>query len=399
MGRLRKDRWPDVSRVSVASGVSGEIVRDSSKANRLYDFVRRGIQTGRFPLHQRIPTERDLAAQFGLSRPTASGAIQRLVKENLIRRNGKAGSTVIAVPPRQSLTFGAILIGLASQHREQTVCDMISKELARRAAMDNSFVLAQDPSWSEDPGESGVANRYRAIADEFISRRVAGAFLIPQEILADQFSSPTAAVVQDFQAAGIPVVLIDRDIVRYPELSRVDLVGIDNFEAGFALTRHFVDMGCRRIDFLAHTTRVPTQESRIDGFLRALQANGLRADAGAVRRGNLFDRDFVVNTLQQRHPDAALVVSDSRAASVMRFALDAGIKIPEQLRLGSFDDLPMSAHLPVPLTTIRQPAVGVAAVALRTMLQRMDDPLLPPVHSELHGELMVRRSSLAPVCT
>ena len=221
MGRLREDRWPDVSRVSVASGVSGEIVRDSSKANRLYDFVRRGIQTGRFPLHQRIPTERDLAAQFGLSRPTASGAIQRLVKENLIRRNGKAGSTVIAVPPRQSLTFGAILIGLASQHREQTVCDMISKELARRAGMDNSFVLAQDPSWSEDPGESGVANRYRAIADEFISRRVAGAFLIPQEILADQFSSPTAAVVQDFQAAGIPVVLIDRDIVRYPELSPI----------------------------------------------------------------------------------------------------------------------------------------------------------------------------------
>lgn len=93
--------------------------------------------------------------------------------------------------------------------------------------------------------ESGVSSRYRIIASEFINRRVSGVFLMPQEILADQFISPTASVIQDFQAAGIPVILIDRDIVRYPELSRMDLVGIDNFEAGFALTKHFVELGCR----------------------------------------------------------------------------------------------------------------------------------------------------------
>lgn len=368
-------------------------MRPSKKANQLYEFIRRGIETGKFRINERIPTERELATQFGMSRPTANGAIQRLAKENLIRRNGKAGSIVIAAPPRLSLTFGAILIGLASQHREETVSDTIGKELSRRAAMDKSFVLLQDPSWSEDPGESGVSSRYRAIADEFIDRRVSGVFLMPQEILADQYISPTASVIQDFQAAGIPVILIDRDIVRYPELSRMDLVGIDNFEAGFALTRHFIELGARRIVFLAHTTRVPTQESRIDGYLRALGASGLHVEPGTVCRGNLFDRDFVVETLRLRRPEAALVVSDSRAASVMRFALEAGIKIPEQLRLGSFDDLPMSAHLPVPLTTIRQPAAGVAAVALRTMLQRIDEPQLPPVHAELHGELVIRSSS------
>jgi LacI family transcriptional regulator len=372
-------------------------VRPSKKANQLYEFIRRGIETGKFRINERIPTERELATQFGMSRPTASGAIQRLVKENIIRRNGKAGSIVIAAPPRPSLTFGAILIGLATQHREETVCDTIGKELSRRAALDKSFVLLQDPSWSEDPGESGVSSRYRAIADEFLNRRVSGVFLMPQEILADQFISPTASVVQDFQAAGIPVILIDRDIVRYPELSRIDLVGIDNFEAAFALTRHFIEMGCRRLIFLAHTSRVPTQESRIDGYLRALGAGGLRAEPGTVCRGNLFDREFVVETLRRRRPDAAVVVSDSRAASVMRFALDCGIDIPHELRLGSFDDLPMSSHLPVPLTTIRQPAAGVAAVAMRTMLQRIDEPQLPPVHAELHGELIIRESSGAAI--
>ena len=155
-------------------------MRPSKKANQLYEFIRRGIETGKFRINDRIPTERELATQFGMSRPTASGAIQRLAKENLIRRNGKAGSIVISAPPRLSLTFGAILIGLASQHREETVSDTIGKELSRRAAMDKSFVLLQDPSWSEDPGESGVSSRYRVIASEFINRRVSGVFLMPQ---------------------------------------------------------------------------------------------------------------------------------------------------------------------------------------------------------------------------
>jgi LacI family transcriptional regulator len=368
-------------------------MRHAEKSKAVYNFIRRGIESGKFRVNERIPTERELAIQFGMSRPTIGGAINRLVKENLIHRNGKAGSTVIATPPRRSLTLGAILIGLGTQHREETVCDMVAKELSRRAGIERAFVLTQDPSWSEDPGESGVSNRYRDIADEFIHREVAGVFLMPQEILADQFISPTAAIVEDFQEASIPVLLIDRDIVRYPARSRVDLVGIDNFGAGFTLAKHFIDLGCRAIDFLAHTTRVPTQESRIDGYHRALEAHGIQADPARVQRGNLFNRDFVVETLRRRKPDAVLVVSDSRAAQVMRFALDAGIQIPEQIRLGSFDDLPMSAHLPVPLTTIRQPAAGVAAVALRTMLHRMDDPNLPPVHAELNGELVVRRSS------
>lgn len=367
--------------------------RPSKKADSIYDYIRRGIESGRFRIHDRIPTERDLARQFGISRPTVGGAIRRLVGENLIRRNGKTGSVVIAAPPRRSLTFGAILIGLATQHREETVCDAIGRELVRQAGMEKSVVLLQDPSWSEDPGEAGVSARYQAIANEFIDNKISGVFLMPQEILVDQFVSPTASVVQDFQAAGIPIVLIDRDIVRYPEWGRIDLVGIDNFEAGFTLTKHFIELGCRRIDFFAHASRVPTQESRIGGYLRALESYGIRGDSSAVQRGNLFDREFVIRTLDRRKPDAILVVSDSRAASVMRFALDSGIHIPDRLRLGGFDDLPMSARLPVPLTTVQQPAAGVATVALNTMLQRINNPQSPTVHVELHGELIVRKSS------
>ena len=73
------------------------------------------------------------------------------------------------------------------------------------------------------------------------------------------------------------------------------------------------------------------------------------------------------------------------------------MKVPQDLRIGSFDDLPSAARLPVPLTTIRQPASGLGYLAFRTMMQRIEEPSLAPVHSELTGELVVRASSGPPL--
>jgi LacI family transcriptional regulator len=368
-------------------------MRTPKESENVYRFLLHGIESGRFRVYDRIPTERVLATRFGVSRPTVSRAIHRLVKQKFIKRNGKAGSVVIAAPPRRRLAFGAVLWGLARQHQEESPFGGAGSELLYRSSLEGWSVMLHDPTWTDNPTESGLAGRYKRIAEEFIERKVSGIFLMPQEILADQYISSTAALVDDFHAAGIPVVLIDRDIVRYPARSRVDLVGLDNFGAGFTLAEHFIKLGCRKIEFFAYSTRVPTQESRIAGYLKAMEYHGIRVDSGSVHHGNLFDHTFVTTALLRRRPEAVLVVSDSRAACVMRFALESGLKIPQDLRIGSFDDLPSAARLPVPLTTIRQPASGLGYLAFRTMMQRIDEPTLPPVHSELTGELVIRASS------
>ncbi len=372
-------------------------MRKAKESDAVYQYVRRAIQTGKFRVGDRIPTERELAADFKLSRPTISRAIRRLVEEGVISRNGKGGSVVKATPSKESLTFGAILWGLSRQHQEESPFGAAGNEILYRASLENWSVLLHDPTWSDDPIEAGLTSRYNSIARDLIARRVAGLFLMPQEILADQSVSASSAVVDDFKEAEIPVVLIDRDIVRFPARSSLDLVGIDNFGAGFALADHFIKLGCRRIDFLAYHTRVPTQESRIAGYQRALEFHGIKCDPAAIHHGNLFDREFVIATLRRRRPEAVLVVSDSRAAHVMHFAIEAGIKVPSDLRIGSFDDLASAALLPVPLTTMRQPAAGLGYLAYRTMLQRMEEPKLPPIRTELTCELIVRASSGVPL--
>ena len=372
-------------------------MRIAKKAHDVYAYLLRGIETGRFRIGERIPAERDLAIQFKVSRPTITAAIQRLVRENIIRRSRNAGSIVMKAPARKSLTFGAILLGLNRQHQEETIFSAVGNEIVHRAGMEHSMVLLQDPSWLEFPGDSGLAGRYEAITSQFIARKVAGVFLMPQFILSGQYVSITTGVVEKLEEASIPVVLIDGDIVRYPARSRFDLVGIDNFHSGYILTEHFLKLGCRKIDFFAMAMRHPTQEARIAGYLKAMEAHGLHSDPAGIHYGDLLGGDFVVETLRRRHPEAVLVVNDFRAASVMRMALAAGIKVPQEVRIGGFDDLPMASHLSVPLTTIRQPAAGIGAIAFHLMLQRINEPQLPPMHIELSSELIVRASSSSPV--
>ncbi len=368
-------------------------MKSPKKANLVYNYLRRNIETGKYAIGKRIPTERALCAQFNISRPTITGAIHRLVEERLLRRNGKAGSIVLAAPPPRTFTFGAILLMLGHQQQVESLFGFVGHELAHRAGIDQNALLLRDPSWGDDPNEPDLGTRYREIAQQFIQRKVAGIFLMPQNILPGQYLSATAGIAEDIKAAGIAVVLIDSDLIRYPQRSAFDLVGIDNFSAGYTLTSHFISLGCRKIDFFGNTARHPTQQARVSGYLQALADHGLPSDPAAVQYGNLHSAEFVIPTLRRRKPEAVLVLSDFRAASVMRFALQAGIKIPQNLRIGSFDDLPMAAHLSVPLTTVRQPAAGIGAAAYQIMLQRLAEPDLPPMHVQLGGELIVRESS------
>ena len=368
-------------------------MRVPRKSNKIYHFLFAGIDSGKFRPGERIPTELELARLFDVSRPTATAAIRRLVAEHLLQRGRKAGTVVIGLPSRRTLTFGAVLLGLARQDQEQTIFAGLGSELAHRASMEHAMMLLQDPQWDGHTNAAGLQLRYQEIARRLIQQKVAGVFLMPLEISPADNISPTAALVEEFAAARIPVVLIDGDIVRYPARSHLDLVGIDNFGAGFHLTQHFIRLGCRRIDFFGSTFRHPTQEARIAGYMAAFEAHGLRPDDSAVHHLDLWNNTLVLEKLRQRKPEAVLVVSDSRAAPIMRCALEDGWAIPQQLRLGSFDDLPMAAYLQVPLTTMRQPAAGLGAAAYRLMRQRLEEPGLPATHVQLSAELIRRASS------
>ena len=81
-----------------------------------------------------------------------------------------------------------------------------------------------------------------------IARKVAGVFFAPVEMTPNQ-DAVNNRISDTLTSAGIPIVLVDRCIRKYPDRSRHDLVGIDNRRAGYRVTSHLLQAGCRRVAF------------------------------------------------------------------------------------------------------------------------------------------------------
>jgi DNA-binding LacI/PurR family transcriptional regulator len=171
-------------------------------------------------------------------------------------------------------------------------------------------------------------------------------------------------------------------------------VGSDNLEAGSKGTRHLIEQGCRRIVFLGDPA-VPEVNARREGFLRALREAGIervpRLEV-AVRFGS--DAAYeAVSSLLNAHADfdGIFACSDVIAMSAMRALNERGRKIPTDVAVIGFDDVPLAAYTTPPLTTIRQDwAAGTRMLVeqiLRTASGKSTEATVLPT------ELVVRASS------
>jgi DNA-binding LacI/PurR family transcriptional regulator len=223
-----------------------------------------------------------------------------------------------------------------------------------------------------------------------IAKSVSGVFFAPLE-LTPQKDAVNRGIAEALDKAGIPVVLLDRDLVSYPERSRYDLVGIDNRRAGYVVTRHLLRSGCRRVAFLCRPGSAPTVDARIAGYRDAVADAGMEGGP-QVCRIDPEDQAQVRSILAQLNPDGFVCANDFTAAHLLKALTDAGIAVPEEVRMAGIDDVKYASLLSVPLTTIHQPCQGMGAVAISAMLERLRDPNLPARDILLNFHLVVRES-------
>jgi DNA-binding LacI/PurR family transcriptional regulator len=132
-------------------------------------------------------------------------------------------------------------------------------------------------------------------------------------------------------------------------------------------------------------------EARLEGARRAI------ADAASVQLlVSPTDGEDVVmvrNLLSQYHPDAMACANDLTAAKLLRSLFQAGVQVPQQVKVVGFDDTPTASLLPVPLTTIRQAADEMAIQAMNMMLQRLRRPEMPTITVSIACTLVPRAST------
>ncbi|WP_432542679.1 LacI family DNA-binding transcriptional regulator [Kineococcus sp. SYSU DK002] len=178
---------------------------------------------------------------------------------------------------------------------------------------------------------------------------------------------------QHLRDAGIPVVMSGRP---YEESSTVPFVSADNVGGARTATRHLLERGCRRVVTVTGPMDMRVGQERLEGFRTELRAQRQRFSAAMAADG-----DFTVDggrrateELLARRPDldGVFAANDLMAAGVLQALAAAGRSVPDQVRVVGFDDAPLAAAATPPLTTVRQPVVGMGRELARMLLALVD---------------------------
>ena len=194
--------------------------------------------------------------------------------------------------------------------------------------------------------------------------------------------------------AGVPMVLFNRS-QDDPLMSAVTSA---NIEGGRKVAKFLLAGGHKKIGYIAGWEGASTQRDREAGFREVLNAAGIELHSREVGDfSSQLARKVTVSMFHEDPPDAVFVANDHMAISVMdtlRFEL--GLKVPDDVSVVGYDDVPTAAWKDYDLTTIRQPANRMVAETVEILLTKINDSGADPRRVEINGPLIVRGSARIP---
>jgi len=216
-----------------------------------------------------------------------------------------------------------------------------------------------------------------------------GVILVTSRLTEDQLGQ--------LRGAAIPLVVVDP--ANTPPAG-IPSVGATNWAGGIAATEHLLGLGHRRIAVITGPADVLCSLARVDGYRSALDRAGVAYDPGLVRYGNFhheggYARGNELLDLPEP-PTAIFAGSDEHAFGVYEAARRRGLRIPQDLSVVGFDDLPVTRWASPPITTVRQPLAEMGSVAAQMLGDLIDGKPLHSNRVELSTELIVRESTAAP---
>jgi LacI family transcriptional regulator len=172
-------------------------------------------------------------------------------------------------------------------------------------------------------------------------------------------------------AKSIPVVVTGRNL-KAPGLFSLNF---DNFEGGRLATQHLIDLGHLEIAFISGDGDHPDANDRLRGYCAALDAAGITFDPGLVIPGAYDEVSGVMavdRLLESRRRFTAIFAANDQMATGANLALQRrSLRVPTDISVVGFDDLPTSMYAIPPLSSVRQPAYDIGSLAASAMLQLM----------------------------
>ena len=378
----RSNRRAEPGRLPTSAGVarSGSVGKPLHRL--IYEELLSELQRGLYAPGDRLPSEALLCERFSASRITIAKAIHTLQREHLVVRRPGSGTYVEGPSQEHALRFGLLIPELGTTEIFEPICQgMMSTPLGKS----HSLIWGHAAALDEEREQAA-----EQLCRQYIDQKVSGVFFAPIEFTATR-DHTNRNIIAMLRRAAIPIVLLDRCFEPYPHRSSFDLIGIDNFRAGFVLTEHLLRQGAGRIVFVHRPHSAATVQQRVAGFREALRSTGSPCGV-AIADIDFGNGEQVASMLDAHRPDGVVCANDLTAATLMRTMLDLGIRIPQEVRMVSIDDVSYAKFLPVPLTTLRQNTAEIGASALWTMLNRIEHPHRPARDVLADFKLVIRES-------
>ncbi|HTD67839.1 MAG TPA: LacI family DNA-binding transcriptional regulator [Candidatus Limnocylindria bacterium] len=234
-------------------------------------------------------------------------------------------------------------------------------------------------------------SREEACIRRLLTRRVDGLFITPVYRLA-----PVAPAYEEIKRLKVPTVILGHRGLFCSQFANVET---DDIAASFAVTKHLIELGHRRIAYFTGPPVSPSAQERYEGYRRALREANIEMDDRLVFNagGTIEEGEKAALQMLNENPKATAVqaVNDLVAIGVADVLLNQNVRIPEQISVAGFGNILVSEYFRVPLTTVRQPKLrlGYAAMDLMQALHRGE----PPESKRLRAEVIARASTAPPV--
>ena len=324
------------------------------------------------------PTLKELASTTGMSIATVSRALSQPEKvkystrmkveaakrefqqQNINKRSGIIG---MIVPDLSNQFFPLMLEGVGS----------ISSEYGTTIMLCNSNGSTKDE-------ENALRKLLDIKADGIIYITTGEPSALLREIVANEI---------------VPVIFLDRN----PGLKRLNLITTDNKNGMFQATRYLVTLGHRRIIYLGGKEETSTDKDRLQGFKEAIKESGIDENQCKETHADYsYQKAFdIISSMISNHNisyTAIAAANDTMAMGAMKALRTAGLKVPEDISIIGYDDIPSAAFND--LTTVRQPFEEMGRTAIMQLMAAIADFSAPKKITVLPSSIVFRNSCAVP---
>ena len=359
-----------------------EKAQGKPKYYKLMETLRNDIYSGRIKAGDKLPSENELSAKYGISRHTVRKAISLLENDGLIIAEHGRGTYV---SDKRSNSIPSNNIAVVTTYISDYIFPRVIQGIDKVLTANGYSIMIKNTGNSQ-------ANEAVCLED-VLNKNIDGLIIEPSK------SEVYCNNLKQYEALdnlGIPYVFIQG---RYIEMKDKPSILMDDVKGAYLLTKYLIDIGHKSI---AGIFKVDDTQgnARHKGYVKALQEAGLLYDPDKVTWYHTEDKDIkpaaVATSLVHSHLgiDAIVCYNDQVALEVIKALERQGVRVPEDISITGYDNSFIAENGPVKLTTISHPKELLGQMAAELLLEKLHD--IPDEESKvlrlIEPELIIRES-------